>query len=184
MVSDHLPHTPAIDHKHAKVADPDHAIEDIWPAAMAATIQDTLVTVDIGPIPSNPDTSRNMILPGLDTSTQGVGHSDKVVDATDLTVASLRGLSNIGPIKSLLQAKPVPSHIPVNTCTSPAVPTLKPSYSQVTRLGIRAYDPRKQHVIGAHDRPYDLQVLWGSCDPRACDPVKKTGDLLRDWLAT
>ena len=28
-----------------------------------------------------------------------------------------------------------------NTCTSPAVPTLKSSYSQVTRLGIRAHDP-------------------------------------------
>ena len=84
----------------------------------------------------------------------------------------------------MLQAKPAPSHTPVNACTSPAVPALKPSYSQVTRLGIRAHDPGRQHMIGAHDRPCDLQVLWGSCDPRACDPVKKTGDLLKDWSAT
>ena len=48
-------------------------------------------------------------------------------------------------------AKPTPSHTPANTCTSPVVPTLKPSYSQVTRLGTRACDPGKQHVIGAHD---------------------------------
>ena len=80
----------------------------------------------------------------------------------------------------LLQAKPAPSHTLANACTSPVVPALKPSYSQVTRLGIRAHDPRKQHVIRTHD----LQVLWGSCDPRACDPVKKTGDLLGDWSAT
>ena len=84
----------------------------------------------------------------------------------------------------LLQAKPVPSHTQANMRTSPAVPALKPSYSQVTRLGIRAHDPGKQHVTGACDRPYDLQVLWGSHDPRACDPVKKTGDLPRDWSAT
>ena len=101
MVPDHLPHTPTIDHKHAEVADPDHAMKDIQPAAMAVTIQDTLVIVDIGPIPSNPDTSGKMILPGLDTSTQGVRYSDKVMGATNLTVASLRGSSNIGPIKSL-----------------------------------------------------------------------------------
>ena len=81
-------------------------------------------------------------------------------------------------------AKPTPSHIQANACTSPAMPTLKPSYSQVTRLGIRARDPGKQHVIGARDQPHDLQVLWGSHDPRACDPGKKTGDLSRDWSAT
>ena len=81
-------------------------------------------------------------------------------------------------------AKPAPSHTPVNTCTSPAVPTLKPSYSQVTRLGIRAHDPGRQHVIGTYDWPCDLQVLWGSCNSRAHDPVKKTGDLLRDWSVT
>ena len=40
------------------------------------------------------------------------------------------------------------------------------------------------HVTGARDRPRDLQVLWGSCDPRARDPVKKTGDLPRDGSAT
>ena len=84
----------------------------------------------------------------------------------------------------LSQVKPVPSQIPVNTHTSPAVPALKPSYSQVTKLGIGAHDPGKQHVMGACDQPHDLQVLWGSCDPRAHDPVKKTGDLLRDWSAT
>ena len=67
--------------------------------------------------------------------------------------------------------KPVPSHTLANTHTSPMVPTLKPSYSQVTRLGIRAHDPGKQHVIGARDRPHDLQVLWGSRDPRAHDPM-------------
>ena len=39
-------------------------------------------------------------------------------------------------------------------------------------------------MTGAHDQPCDLQVLWGSRDPRARDPVKKTGDLLRDWSAT
>ena len=82
------------------------------------------------------------------------------------------------------QAKPAPSHTPANACTSPVVPTLKPSYSQVTRLGIRARDPGKQHVIGTHDLPHDLQVLLGSHDLRAHDPVKKTGDLLRDWSAT
>ena len=70
----------------------------------------------------------------------------------------------------LSQASPVPSHTQVNACTSPAVPTLKPSYSQVTRLGIRARDPGKQHVTEARDRPCDLQVLWGSRDPRARDP--------------
>ena len=84
----------------------------------------------------------------------------------------------------LLQAKPVPSHTPANACTSPVVPALKPSYSQVTRLGIRACDPGKQHVIGACDPPRYLQVLWGSHDPRARDPEKKTGDLSRDWSAT
>ena len=41
------------------------------------------------------------------------------------------------------------SQTPANTCTSLAAPTLKPSYSQVTRLGIRAHDPRRQHMIGA-----------------------------------
>ena len=81
-------------------------------------------------------------------------------------------------------AKPVPSHTQANTRISPTVPALKPSYSQVTRLGIRARDPGKQHVTGACDRPRDLQVLWGSHDPRARDPVKKTGDLPRDWSAT
>ena len=84
----------------------------------------------------------------------------------------------------LSRVKPVPSHTSANAHTSPAVPTLKPSYSQVTRMGIRARDPGKQHMIGACDRPCDLQVLWGSCDPRACDPVKKTGNLLGDWSAT
>ena len=84
----------------------------------------------------------------------------------------------------LLWAKPAPSQTPANTCTSLAVPALKPSYSQVTKLGIRACDPGKQHMIGARDQPCDLQVLWGSCDPRARDPGKKTGDLLRDWSAT
>ena len=83
-----------------------------------------------------------------------------------------------------MQAKPTPSHTPANACTSPAAPTLKPSYSQVTRLGIRAHDPGKQHMIGACDRPHGLQVLWGSRDPQARDPGKKTGDLLRDWSAT
>ena len=84
----------------------------------------------------------------------------------------------------LSRVKPAPSHTPANACTSPVVPTLKPSYSQVTRLGIRACDPGKQHVIGARDRPHDLQVLWGSRDPRACDSVKKTGDPLSNWSAT
>ena len=79
----------------------------------------------------------------------------------------------------VLQAKPVPPHTLANTCTSPAVPTLKPSYSQVTRLKIRACDPGKQHMIETCDQPHDLQVLWGSRDP-----AKKTGDLLRDWSAT
>ena len=78
----------------------------------------------------------------------------------------------------------MPSQTPINARTSPAVPALKPSYSQVTKLGIGACDPGKQHMMGAHDQPHDLQVLWGSCDPRARDPVKKTGDLLRDWSAT
>ena len=78
----------------------------------------------------------------------------------------------------------MPSQTLANTCTSPAVPALKPSYSQATKLGIRTCDSGKQHVTGTCDQPCDLQVLWGSCDPRACDPVKKTGDLLRDWSAT
>ena len=64
------------------------------------------------------------------------------------------------------------------------MPTLKPSYSQVTRLGIKACDPGKQHVIEAHDPSCDLQVLWGSRDPRAHDSGKKTGDLSKDWSAT
>ena len=84
---------------------------------------------------------------------------------------------------NLSWAKPTPSHTQANACTSPAVPALKPSYSQVTRLGMRARDPGKQHMIGAQDRPRDLQVLWGSRDPRACDPGKKIGDLSRDWSA-
>ena len=84
----------------------------------------------------------------------------------------------------LSRAKPAPPHTQVNARTSPAMPALKPSYSQVTRLGIRARDPGKQHVTGARDQPRDLQVLWGSRDPRARDPVKKTGDLSRDWSAT
>ena len=78
----------------------------------------------------------------------------------------------------------MPSCTQANACTSPAVPALKPSYSQVTKLGIRACNPGKQHVIGARDQPRDLQVLWGSYDPRARDPVKKAGDLPRDWSAT
>ena len=73
----------------------------------------------------------------------------------------------------------MPSCTQANTHTSPAVPTLKPSYSQVTRLGIRACDPEKQHMTEAYDQPRDLQVLWGSRDPRARDPGKKTGDLLK-----
>ena len=84
----------------------------------------------------------------------------------------------------LSQAKPVPSHTRANTHTSPAVPTLKPSYSQVTQLGIKARDPGKQHMIEGHDPSRDLQVLWGSRDPRARDPGKKTGDLSKDWSAT
>ena len=36
----------------------------------------------------------------------------------------------------------------------------------------------------ARDQPHNLQVLWGSWDLRAHDPVKKTGDLLRDLSAT
>ena len=82
------------------------------------------------------------------------------------------------------RAKPAPPHTQAITRTSPDVPALKPSYSQVTRLGIGARDPGKQHVTGARDQPRDLQVLWGSRDPRARDPGKKTGDLLRDWSAT
>ena len=84
----------------------------------------------------------------------------------------------------LSQAKPAPPHTQAIARTSPAVPALKPSYSQVTRLEIRARDPGKQHVTGTCDRPRDLQVLWGSHDPRAHDPVKKTGDLLGNWSAT
>ena len=84
----------------------------------------------------------------------------------------------------LSRASPAPSHTQAITRTSPAVPALTPSYSQVTRWGIRARDPGKQHVIGTRDQPRDLQVLWGSRDPRARDPVKKTGDLPRDWSAT
>ena len=84
----------------------------------------------------------------------------------------------------LSRAKPAPLHTQANARISPAAPALKPSYSQVTRLGIRARDPGKTHVTGAHDQPRDLQVLWGSRDPRARDPGKKTGDLLRDWSAT
>ena len=83
----------------------------------------------------------------------------------------------------LSRAKPAPPHTQAITRTSSAGPALKPSYSQVTRLGIRARDPGKQHVIGAHDQPRDLQVLWGSRDPRARDPGKKTGDPVRDWSA-
>ena len=48
----------------------------------------------------------------------------------------------------LSRTKSAPSHTQAITRTSPAVPALKPSYSQVTRLGIRARDPGKQHVIG------------------------------------
>ena len=77
------------------------------------------------------------------------------------------------------RVKPAPPHTQANARTSPTVPALKPSYSQVTKLGIRARDPGKQHVTGARDQPRDLQVLWGSRDP-----VKKTGDLPRDWSAT
>ena len=84
----------------------------------------------------------------------------------------------------LSRAKPTPPHTPANMRTSPAVPALKPSYSQITKLGIRARDPGKQHVTGTCDQPRDLQVLWGSHDPRARDPVKKTGDPLGDWSAT
>ena len=83
----------------------------------------------------------------------------------------------------LSRAKPVPLHTRANTHTSPAVPALKPSYSQVTQLGIKACDPGKQHVIEACDPSCDLQVLWGSHDPRAHDPGKKTGDLSKDWSA-
>ena len=50
----------------------------------------------------------------------------------------------------LSRAKPAPSRTQANARTSPAVPALKPSYSQVTRLGIRARDPGKTHVTEAH----------------------------------
>ena len=98
----------------------------------------------------------------------------KVIDEQD----------EVGESEGVSRAKPAPSHTQANARISPAAPALKPSYSQVTRLGIRARDPGKQHVTGARDRPRDLQVLWGSRDPRARDPVKKTGDLPRDWSAT
>ena len=83
----------------------------------------------------------------------------------------------------LSRAKPMLSQTPANTCTSLAVPALKPSYSQVTKLRIRTRDPGKQHMTETCDQPCDLQVLWGSHDPGAHDPVKKIGDLLRDWSA-
>ena len=46
----------------------------------------------------------------------------------------------------LSRASPAPPHTQANTRTSRTVPALKPSYSQVTRLGIGARDPGKQHV--------------------------------------
>ena len=93
----------------------------------------------------------------------------------DVQPLHLRVITLLSCVSSL----PYLTLISINTHTSPAVPALKPSYSQVTRLGIRACNPGKQHVIGACDQPRDLQVLWGSHDP-----VKKTGDLLKDWSAT
>ena len=56
----------------------------------------------------------------------------------------------------LLQAKPASSQTPAKTCISPAVPILKPSYSHVTKLGMWACDPRKQHVTKACDVQHDL----------------------------
>ena len=60
------------------------------------------------------------------------------------------------PVVPLLsRVKPAPSHTQANTRTSQTAPALKPSYSQVTKLRIRARDPGKQHVTGARDRPRD-----------------------------
>ena len=128
--------------------------------------------------------SKNSWLPAKELT-----HAQELVHDFQTKQTSKEGIQTLQaqgkPKEGILSwVKPAPSHTPVNTCTSPAVPTLKPSYSQVTRLGIRARDPGKQHVIGAHDRPHDLQVLWGSRDPRAHDSGKRTGDLLRDWSAT
>ena len=51
-------------------------------------------------------------------------------------------------------------------------------------MGTRARDPEKHHVTWACDRPRDLQVLWGSCDPAARDPGKGTRDPLGDKPST
>ena len=133
VVPDRLPHTPTIDHERAEVADPDHATEDIRPAATTATIQDAPVTVDMGPIPSNPDASGKTILPGLDTSTQGVGCSDEAVGATDLTAASLGGSSNIGPIESLSE----------QGANEPMAPTA-PDLASLTADALDQKNPRYQ----------------------------------------
>ena len=82
------------------------------------------------------------------------------------------------------RAKPAPSQTPVKASTSPIMPALKPSYSQVTKMGTRACDPEKHHVTGARDRPHDLQVLWGSHDLAAHDPGKGTCDPLGDKPST
>ena len=76
--------------------------------------------------------------------------------ASSSALASAAGVYWVGTgggtqIDKVLRVKPAPSHTQANTHTSPAVPALKPSYSQVTRLGIRAHDPGKQHVTGARD---------------------------------
>ena len=97
-----------------------------------------------------------------------LGHKDSVHTTPTHILISILTTVLAQALTHLSQAKPAPSHTPANTHTSPAVPALKPSYSQVTKLGVRAYD-----------QPCDLQVLWGSHDP-----VKETGDPLRDWSAT
>ena len=101
----------------------------------------------------------------------GTGRGDDQGTTHIRTAASedpenLRRQQRTGPFYGLRRlwqrvsrAKPVPPQTPANARTSLTGPTLKPSYSQVTRLGIGARDPGKQHVIGTCDRPRDLQVL-------------------------
>ena len=87
-------------------------------------------------------------------------------------LGSLESMSDGMFVLPVSRAKPAPSHTQANARISPAAPALKPSYSQVTRLGIRACDPGKTHVTETRDQPRDLQVLWGSRDPRTRDPGK------------
>ena len=95
--------------------------------------------------------SENSWLPAKElTHTQELVHDFQTKQTSEEGIWTLQAQGK--PKEGIpLWAKPAPSQTLANACTSPAGPTLKLSYSLVTKLGIRACDPGKQHVTGACD---------------------------------